>query len=98
MDRVALKYTLNTLDEKETRELIEFRLRTAGYRGEYDLFTGEAIGLIYQHTQGYPRRIAMLCHDALEEAVMREVVRIDRVLIQHLVSLPEPVHEGQYCS
>lgn len=86
MDRVALKYTINPLDEFETREMIGFRLMLAGYDGQDNLFTDEAINLIYQYTQGYPRRIAMLCHDALETIVMRDQSRIDAQVIKELIS------------
>lgn len=84
MDRVALKYTINPLDESETRELIDFRLKKAGYNGSPFLFTPEAIRLIYQHTQGYPRRIAMLCHDALETAVMNDRFEVDEQIVANL--------------
>lgn len=86
MDRVALKYTINPLDELETRQMIEFRLKQAGYLRREALFSDEAARLIYQYTQGYPRRIAMLCHDALEAAVMKEVALIDAGLIRKLAS------------
>lgn len=86
MDRVALKYTINPLDEFETRELIEFRLRQAGHTRESNLFTDEAIKLIYQYTQGYPRRISMFCHDALETIVMRERYFVDVGIINDLIA------------
>jgi len=86
MDRVALKYTINPLDENETKELINFRLKQAGYQGFAPLFSDEAIKLVYQFTQGYPRRIAMLCHDALEALVMHERMSVDEETINGLVS------------
>lgn len=86
MDRVSLKYTINPLDETETKEMIEFRLQQAGYRNDTPLFTGGAIRLVYQQTQGYPRRIAMLCHDALEAAVMRDSAIIDEEVMNELIS------------
>lgn len=85
IDRVVLKYTINPLDEIETKELIEFRLRQAGYARQKSLFTDEAVRLIYQETQGYPRRIAMLCHDAIETAVMRDKVVVDADTIHGLI-------------
>ena len=85
MDRVVLKYTINPLDETETKEIIEFRLKQAGYNHENSLFTDGAIRLIYAQTQGYPRRIAMLCHDALETAVMRETSMVDEEIINSLI-------------
>jgi len=87
MDRIALKYTINPLDEKETKEMIRFRLKQAGYNGQNNLFTDEAVRLIYQYSQGYPRKIAMLCHDALETIVMKEVLMVDAGIIKNLVNL-----------
>lgn len=84
IDRVALKYTINPLDEIETKEMIEFRLKQAGLTAADRLFTDEAIKLIYQYTQGYPRRIAMLCHDALETVVMKEKMLVDGEIINNL--------------
>ncbi|MBM3253957.1 MAG: AAA family ATPase [Candidatus Omnitrophica bacterium] len=86
MDRVSLKYTINPLDESETKEMIEFRLKQAGYSNQNNLFSDEAIRLIYQQTQGYPRRIAMLCHDALETIVMNERVVVDMETINELIA------------
>jgi general secretion pathway protein A len=84
-DRIALKYTINPLDEIETREMIEFRLNRAGSAQASQLFTDEAIKLVYAHTQGYPRKIAMLCHDAIESAVMHERPIIDADIINGLI-------------
>ena len=84
-DRVALKYTINPLDEKETKELIDFRLRQAGYKYQRSLFTEEAVRLIYQHTQGYPRKIAMACHDALEATVMKERSVVEADIIDDFI-------------
>lgn len=86
MDRIALQYTINPLDEKETRQMIEFRLKQASYNGQRTLFTDEAIQLIYQFTQGYPRRISMLCHDALETIVMKERSLVDTQTIEELIA------------
>ena len=84
-DRVSLKYVLNPLDERETKELIAFRLRQAGFADREPLFTDEAIREIYYATQGYPRRIALLCHDALERLVMDHEATVSAPLIQRLI-------------
>jgi len=70
LDRVSLKYTINPLGEKECGELIMFRLRQAGYSGRKHLFDDAALRSIYLNTQGVPRRIAMLCHEALKKSIM----------------------------
>lgn len=86
IDRVTLKYTINPIDEIETKQMIEFRLKQAGYNGANILFTDEAIRIIYQHTLGYPRRIAMLCHDALETIVMKDRLSVDADIINDLIA------------
>ncbi len=86
IDRVALKYTINPLDENETRELIEFRLQQAGYKGANKLFLPEAIKAIYQFTQGYPRKIALVCHDCLETLVMKELPLVDGDVVNEIIN------------
>ena len=71
-DRIALKYVLNPLGEDEMRDMVDFRLRQAGYKAEVPLFSEEAIKLIWEHTQGYPRKLALLCHNCLESLVMHD--------------------------
>jgi general secretion pathway protein A len=86
IDRVSLKYTINPLDETETKEMIQFRLKQAGHNGQNSLFTDEAIKSIYQFTQGYPRRIAKVSHDALETIVMKERFVVDEEVINGLIA------------
>jgi len=90
LDRVALKYIINPLDEDETSQLIRFRLEAAGLPDGSTLFTPEAVRAIQQFTQGYPRKVAMLCHNALEELVMRERSFVDAALIEELVGHESP--------
>jgi len=86
IDRIAVKCIVEPLGKQETKEMIEYRLRQAGFLGGAGLFSDEAIELIYQQTQGYPRRVAMLCHDALELAVMRDSQIIDEETINSLIA------------
>lgn len=85
MDRIALKYIINPLDETETKEMIAFRLKQAGYNGSQPLFTDDAIKLIYERTQGYPRRIALLCHDCLEALIINDKSQVDYNLVSQIV-------------
>ena len=91
-DRISLKYVLNPLDEHETKELVAFRLAQAGFTDREPLFTEEAIRAIYDATQGYPRRIALLCHDALERLVMDHQPTVSVELIRTLVSRERELH------
>jgi general secretion pathway protein A len=86
MDRICLKYILNPLGENETGEMIRFRLKQAGYDNHQPIFTNDAIGLIHAHTQGYPRRVIHLCHNALEHMIMYQKPVIDRELIADLIA------------
>jgi len=85
-DRISLKYVINPFDEKETREMIHFRLKAAGYDSSVDFFTADAVSEIQRYTQGYPRRIAMLCHNVLKTLVMEKKFIADGALIRDLAS------------
>lgn len=85
-DRIALKYIINPLDEKETKEMIDFRLRHAGLPPEKTLFDPESIHCIYEQSQGYPRRIAMLCHNALEELIIEGKSVVDTDIITKVIN------------
>lgn len=85
-DRISLKYILNPLDERETKELIEFRLKAAGYDSDVPFFGEDAIAAIHRYTQGYPRRIAMLCHNALKTLVMENKPVVDANIIQDIIA------------
>jgi len=82
LDRIALRYVLNPLEEHEVAEMIEFRLRVAGYRGERPLFTPEAVKAIYEATGGLPRPITMLCHNALEHIILNELEVVDAAVVE----------------
>ena len=86
IDRVALKYIINPLDEHEVAALMKFRLAHAGLPDGRVLFSDEAVHAIHRFTQGYPRKISMLCHNALEALVMKERSIVDDALIQELIA------------
>ena len=54
-DRISLKYMLNPLDLSEMKEMIEFRLKQAGYKAKSPLFTDKALELIHNSSEGYPQ-------------------------------------------
>jgi len=84
-DRISLKYTLNPLSLKETEEMIEFRIRKAGYKSRMHLFLKDAVTQIHQATQGYPRRITMLCHKALKALVMSNKTVVSADVIEEII-------------
>jgi general secretion pathway protein A len=84
-DRISFKYTLNPLDFNETKEMIEFRIRQAGYKSNMHLFLDEAISQIHRYSKGYPRQITMICHKALKKLVLNNKFVVDAALIQEMV-------------
>jgi general secretion pathway protein A len=84
-DRIALKCVINPLNLAETHEMINFRLLQAGYHGE-GLFTSEAIRLIHRHSQGYPRKMSILCHNLLEMLVMKDRTVVDESLVREAMA------------
>jgi len=84
-DRISLKSVIDPLDEADTEAMIAFRLRKAGYASRRNLFTADAIREIYRHTQGSPRRITTLCHDALERVVISDKDEVDAAMIRGLI-------------
>ena len=86
MDRISMKYMINPLDDVETKEMIEFRIKQAGYHSALPHFKEDAIVEIYKQTQGYPRQISMLCHNALKSLVMENKVVVDRAVVRKAVA------------
>ncbi len=85
-DRIVLKYVLNPLGEQETRDMIEFRLRQAGFNSDLKLFTDDAAGEIYRYSQGYPRRINLICHNALRTLLAEDKTVVDPALVRELIA------------
>lgn len=85
-DRITLKYVLNPLDEQETKEMIEFRLIQAGFNSGLKLFTDDALREIHHYTQGYPRQINLLCHNALRTLIGENKLVVDIALIRDLIA------------
>jgi general secretion pathway protein A len=84
-DRISFKYTLNPLDLKETKEMIEFRIAQAGYKASMHIFLDDAIKEIYQYTRGYPRQVTMLCHKTLKNLVLKNKFVVDATLAHEII-------------
>ena len=71
--------------------MIRFRLREAGYQSRLPLFTDEAVEAVHDYAEGYPRRISMLCHQALRALVMTKGRVVDDPLVDELVRQEQDV-------
>ncbi len=82
LQRVAMKIRLSTLTEEATKAYITHRLAIAGNRD--NLLTDEAQKNIYRYSGGFPRKINILCDNALFQGfLMRERV-IDGNIVEEM--------------
>ena len=73
--RVSIRYHLGTLNAEETAQYIAIRLRAAG--SDRDLFTKDAIHLIFKQSGGIPRNINTICDLALLIGYMERASVVD---------------------
>jgi general secretion pathway protein A len=81
--RVAIRYHLNTLDDAHTMSYIAHRLKMAGQSAQ--VFTDEAIKLIFDFTRGTPREINNLCDIALLVGYSKRVKEIDERIVAEVI-------------
>lgn len=74
-----LAIELDTLDQKMTAELIQYRLGCAGR--ETPLFTADAAQKVFQFTDGVPEKINQLCDLALLAGYEQNIQEIDANVI-----------------
>jgi general secretion pathway protein A len=85
LDRIAMGYVINPLNEEDTIGLINFRLKMAGLNSDKVLFTDKALKQIYINTQGFPRKINSLCHSSLIAMIRDNKKIVDEKLLLSLV-------------
>jgi general secretion pathway protein A len=84
--RLAVRHTLQPLQEVETGEMILHRLRVAGYTGESSPFTPDAIHELHKFAKGTPRLICQLADNALLVGMAQKAKMIDGFLMHSVVS------------
>lgn len=83
--RLRYKYCLEGLDQEETIRYVQHRLSAASLSPE--LFTQEALQLIFQTTEGVLRRINNLCSLALLKAKTKKKNTIDAAFVTEIAEL-----------
>lgn len=78
--RVAVKIRLKAFSEEDTGAYIKHRLRIAGCNK--DIFSAEAVRLIYQYSNGLPRLVNTVCDNALLEGYLFKANTIDGLTIK----------------
>ncbi len=74
--RIVVDYHLEPLDRQETRAYIRHRIAVAG-SDDLQLFDDDACDAVYEHSQGVPRLINLLCDTALVYGFGAQQTRID---------------------
>ncbi len=78
--RITVSYHLPALEEAETAQYIQHRLRVAGARGE--IFTAAAARAVQEIAKGLPRLINIVCDHAMMTAYIRGVKTIDADIVR----------------
>lgn len=81
--RLGIKYHLTALNEKETDEYIRHRLTVAG--AKKDIFTRGAMEVIYNYSQGLPRKINNVCDMSLLIGFGQEAKEVNKELAEKVV-------------
>jgi len=76
-ERITVRYDLKPLSAEDVAAYIQHRLKVAGGPGKLT-FTKGAYRLIYEYSEGIPRRINALCDRALLIAYAKSTAKIDR--------------------
>jgi general secretion pathway protein A len=83
--RVTASYHLGPMDQQETREYIEHRMRTVGWNHDPN-FTPDAFVAIHEYAAGIPRKINTLCDRLLLMGYLEEMHQIDSSTVNEVVT------------
>jgi general secretion pathway protein A len=78
--RIAVRVKLAAYSEENTRDYIKHRMEVAGC--QHDIFTPEAITLIYKYSKGSPRLINTICDNALLEGFLFKETEIHEATVK----------------
>ena len=96
--RISLKRHIFAFTEEETYKYIHHRLSIANYKGN-NLFSHSSLKSIWRHSEGIPRKINILCDNALLIAFGVKKNKINLSIIDEVVSdlrWSVPVEDEKY--
>ncbi len=82
LQRVAMNIRLSTLSEDTTKAYIIHRLAIAGNREE--VFTDSALARIFSCSGGFPRKINILCDNALFQGFLMRRRTVDAAIVDEM--------------
>ncbi|MDH5612030.1 MAG: AAA family ATPase [Gammaproteobacteria bacterium] len=83
VQRIAVDYHLDSLDQADTRGYIAHRLAVAG--ANKAIFTEEACDLIFKYSGGTPRLINLLCDTAMVYGFADQQMTIDEDMVAEML-------------
>jgi len=83
--RIAVDYHLEALNQDETRTYIRHRINIAGVDNP-GLFDDAACDAVYQHSQGVPRLINLLCDTALVYGFAEQKTKVDAQIVNDVAA------------
>ncbi|BAN35157.1 general secretion pathway protein-related protein [Sulfuricella denitrificans skB26] len=83
--RIAVDYHLEALNQDETRTYIRHRINVAGVDNP-GLFDDVACDAVYQHSQGVPRLINLLCDTSLVYGFAEQKEKIDAQIVHDVAA------------
>ncbi len=96
MQRINISYTLQPVELDETRDLIAYRLRSAGAGEQAPIFEESAIRAIHAYSGGNPRMIVTLCRNAMFAAARLHTRHIGQAIILHTIETTMPPEPERY--
>ena len=84
LQRVAMKIRLSTLTDEATKAYVVHRMAIAGNRET--VFTDGALKLIYSYSDGFPRKINVLCDNALFQGFLMRQRVIDEAIVREMAA------------
>ena len=78
--RVAIRIRLNAYSEEDTSDYIRHRMKVAG--SSTDIFTDNAIAMVFKYSHGVPRLINTICDNALLEGFLFKKSFIDDSIVR----------------
>lgn len=82
--RIAVKARIRTLTAKESADYVAHRLTQAGVRRGW-IFTDEALQWIVRYGEGIPRRINMICDNALITGLGYQAVPVSGKIVREVL-------------
>lgn len=82
--RIAVYYHLDPLNRQETGDYLQHRLKSVTQE-QIEIFSPEAVEMVYAYSQGIPRLINIICDSALLSGYIYEAKRITREIMFEVI-------------